>query len=306
MRLRFILGEVGSGIRRNLSMIISVVLVTMVSMFFLGLGLLAQKQVTMAKGYWYDKVEVSIFLCTNDSSAVASCVDGVATKAQTDQVRRDLESMRPLVDAIYYESSEQAYNRFKQQFKNSPYLSEVTADSMPASFRVKLSDPNRYSEVVAAIDGTPGVEAISDQRKVLDTFFKLLGVLSVGAVGLAAVMVVCSILLISTTVRQVAFSRRRQVEIMRLVGASATTIYLPFIIEVVLAALVGAALSVGVLWLLVEKGIADLFNSGGRGGDVISLIGASEVWQVVPWLVGGAVVLSILVSWFSLRRQVRV
>lgn len=306
MRLRFILGEVASGIRRNLSMIISVVLVTMVSMFFLGLGLLAQKQVTMAKGYWYDKVEVSIFLCTKDSTAVASCVDGAASKAQTDQVRRDLESMRPLVDAIYYESADQAYARFKQQFKNSPYLSEVTADSMPASFRVKLSDPGRYSEVVAAIDGSPGVEAISDQRKVLDTFFKLLGVLSVGAVGLAAVMVVCSILLISTTVRQVAFSRRREVEIMRLVGASATTIYLPFVIEVVLAAAVGAGLAVGVLWLLVEKGVSDLFGADGRGGDVISLIGANEVWQVVPWLLGGAVVLSILVSWFSLRRQVRV
>jgi cell division transport system permease protein len=306
MRLRFVLGEVAGGIRRNLSMIISVVLVTMVSMFFLGLGLLAQKQVTLAKGYWYDKVEVSIFLCTKDSTAVASCVDGAASKAQTDQVRRDLESMRPLVDAIYYESSDQAYARFKQQFKNSPYLSEVTADSMPASFRVKLSDPNRYSEVVAAIDGSPGVEAISDQRKVLDTFFKLLGVLSVGAVGLAAVMVVCSILLISTTVRQVAFSRRREVEIMRLVGASATTIYLPFVIEVVLAAAVGAGLAVGVLWLLVEKGVSDLFGADGRGGDVISLIGANEVWQVVPWLLGGAVVLSILVSWFSLRRQVRV
>ena len=158
MRLRFILGEVGSGIRRNLSMIISVVLVTMVSMFFLGLGLLAQKQVTMAKGYWYDKVEVSIFLCTNDSSAVASCVDGVATKAQTDQVRRDLESMRPLVDAIYYESSGQAYNRFKQQFKNSPYLSEVTADSMPAS-----KTPNRV-QADAASSATPEATARGRER----------------------------------------------------------------------------------------------------------------------------------------------
>lgn len=306
MRMRFMLGEIAGGIRRNLSMIVSVVLVTMVSMFFLGLGLLAQKQVSLAKGYWYDKVEVSIFLCTNESTGVASCVDGVATPAQRDQVRRDLESMKPLVEEIYFESSDVAYKRFKEQFKNSPYLSDVSAESMPASFRVKLSDPNRYSEVVAAIDGSPGVEAISDQRKVLDTFFKLLNVLSVGAVGLATLMVVCSVLLISTTVRQVAFSRRRQVEIMRLVGASATTIYLPFIVEVVLAALLGAVLAAGVLWLLVEKGIADLFSGGGRGGDVISLIGAGEVWQVVPWLVGGAVVLAVVVSWFSLRRQVRV
>ena len=306
VRLRFMLGEVGGGLRRNMSMIISVVLVTMVSMFFLGLGLLAQKQVTMAKGYWYDKVEVSIFMCTKDSSAAASCVDGAVTPAQRDQVKRDLESMKPLVEEIHYESAAQAYERFKQQFKNSPYLSDVGPDSMPASFRVKLSDPSRYAEVVAAIDGSPGVEAITDQRKVLDTFFKLLGVLSVAAVGLAALMVLCSILLISTTVRQVAFSRRREVEIMRLVGASATTIYLPFVIEVVLAALLGAVLAGVALWLLVVKGVADLFSAEGRGGDVIALIGADEVWQVLPWLVGGAVVLSILVSWLSLRRVVRV
>lgn len=306
MRVRFMLGEIAGGIRRNMSMIVSVVLVTMISMFFLGLGLLAQKQVTLAKGYWYDKVEVSIFLCTKDSTAVASCSAGAVTPAQQDQVKRDLESMKPLVETIYYESPQQAYDRFKSQFKNSPYLSDISVDSMPASYRVKLSDPNRYDEVVAAIDGSPGVEAISDQRKVLDTFFKLLNVLSFGAVGLAGLMVICSVLLISTTVRQVAFSRRRQVEIMRLVGASSTTIYLPFIVEVMLAALVGAALASGVLWLMVEKGVSDLFNRAGSGGDVISLIGVSDVWHVVPWLLGGAAVLSLVVSWFSIRRQVRV
>ncbi len=305
-RLRFLLGEIVGGVRRNLSMIVSVVLVTMVSMFFLGLGLLAQKQVTLAKGYWYDKVEVSVFLCTKDSTATASCADGAATPAQTAQVRSDLNSMKPLVEQVYYESPDQAYERFKKQFKNSPYLSDVTAASMPASFRVKLSDPNRYDEVVAAIDGSPGVEAISDQRKVLDTFFKMLNVLSVGAVSLAAVMVLCSVLLISTTVRQVAFSRRRQVEIMRLVGATATVIYLPFIVETMLAAVIGAALAGGILWAMVQYGISDLFNGSGGNGDVISLIGTSDVIAIAPWLLLGAAVLSMIVSWFSLRRQVRV
>lgn len=305
-RIRFILSEIVGGVRRNLSMITSVVLVTMVSMFFLGLGLLAQKQVSLAKGYWYDKVEVSVFLCTKDSTATASCADGAATPAQQQQVRSDLQSMSPLVEHVYYESPDQAYGRFKSQFKNSPYLSDVSPSSMPASFRVKLADPNRYDEVVAAIDGSPGVEAISDQRKVLDTFFKLLSVLSIGAVSLASLMVICSVLLISTTVRQVAFSRRRQVQIMRLVGASATVIYLPFIVETVLAALLGAALAGGILWVMVQYGVSDLFNGSGGNGDVISLIGTSDVLSVAPWLLLGAGVLSVIVSWFSLRRQVRV
>ncbi|GAB3586287.1 permease-like cell division protein FtsX [Calidifontibacter terrae] len=305
-RIRFLLSEIVGGVRRNLSMIVSVILVTMVSMFFLGLGLLAQKQVTLAKGFWYDKVEVSVFLCTKDSAAAASCSSGAATAAQTAQVKHDLESMSPLVERVYYESPDQAFSRFKTQFKNSPYLSDISASSMPASFRVKLADPNRYDEVVAAIDGSPGVEAISDQRKVLDTFFKLLNVLSVAAVSLAGLMVVCSILLISTTVRQVAFSRRRQVEIMRLVGATATVIYLPFIVETVLAAVVGAGLAVGILWAVVQYGVSDLFNGSGGNGDVISLIGTSDVVAIAPWLLLGAAVLSMIVSWFSLRRQVRV
>lgn len=305
-RIRFLLGEIAGGVRRNLSMILSVVLVTMVSMFFLGLGLLAQKQVSLAKGYWYDKVEVSVFLCTKDSAATASCAGGAATAAQSAQVKRDLDSMKPLVEQVYYENQDQAYARFKKQFKNSPYLSDVSAASMPASFRVKLSDPNRYDEVVAAIDGSPGVEAISDQRKVLDTFFKLLSVLSVAAVSLAGLMVLCSILLISTTVRQVAFSRRRQLEIMRLVGASATIVYLPFIVETLLAAVIGAGLAVGILWAVVQYGVSDLFNGSGGNGDIISLIGTSDVMSIVPWLLVGAAVLSVIVSWFSVRRQVRV
>lgn len=305
MRLRFIIGETFNGIRRNLAMIASVVLVTMVSMLFLGMGLLAQKQVDLAKGYWYDKVEVSIFLCTDQSTAVVSCAEGEVTDAQRAQVKRDLDSMKPLVEQVYFESKDEAYTRFKEQFKNSPYLSEVSAEAMPSSYRVKLSDPNRYDEVVAALDGSPGVEAITDQRKVLDTFFKILNVMSVGAVALAVLMAVCAVLLISTTVRQVAFSRRRQLEIMRLVGAGAGVIYLPFIVETVFAAALGAGLACLALWAAVEFGVAELFGSG-SGGDIISLIGTTDVLHIVPIVMLGAVLLATVVSWISVRRQVRV
>ncbi|NHN56445.1 ABC transporter permease [Calidifontibacter sp. DB0510] len=306
MRLLFILGETWQGIRRNASMIVSVLLVSMISMFFLGSGLLAQREVNLAKGYWYDKVEVSVFLCTPDATNVPSCSEGAVTPAQQSQIRRDLVGMGPLVENLYYESSAQAYNRFKAQMQGSPYLSDVSPTSLPSSFRVKLSDPGRYADVVARMDGQPGVLAVSDQRQVLDTFFKLLGVLSVGAVGLAVLMTVCAVLLISTTVRQVAFSRRKQVEIMRLVGASAFVIYVPFVIEIVLATVVGAALATGLLWLLVHYGVSELFNGRGSNGDVIALIGTGDVWRVAPWLILGAAMLSLIVSWFSLRRQVRV
>ncbi|WP_265445069.1 permease-like cell division protein FtsX [Flexivirga meconopsidis] len=306
MRVTFLLGEVANGIRRNASMIISVVLVSMVSLFFLGAGLLAQREVSVAKGFWYDKIQVSIYFCTSQSTGTPSCTGGEATKAQQDQVKSQLEGMKPLVERIYFESSGQAYDRFKQQFRNSPYLSDVSADSLPASYRVKLSDPDKYSDVVDAFRGQPGVEAVSDQSRVLGTFFKLLNVVSVGAVGLAVVMVICAILLITTTIRQVAFSRRRQVSIMRLVGASSTVIYLPFVIEILIATLLGAVLAIALLWALVHYGVEGLFNTRGAGGDLVSMIGTQDVWDFAPWLVVGAVLIALVTAWFTLRRFLRV
>lgn len=306
MRLQFMLSEIWGGLRRNAAMVVSVVLVSMVSMFFLGSGLLAHKQVDTAKGYWYDKVQVSVFLCTAQSTDVPSCADGAVSAAQRDQIKRDLQSLDPLVEHVYYESSAQAYTRFKEQFRNSPYLSSIDQKAMPESFRVKLSDPTRFGEVVSAFDGAPGVEAVSDQRKVLDTFFDLLNVLSVGSVALAVVMLICSILLITTTIRQVAFTRRRQVGIMRLVGASALTIYLPFVVETVLATLIGSALAVALLWALVHYGVSGLLDSGPGGAGLISLIGEGDVWALAPWLLVGGFLLAVITSWITLRRYLKV
>ena len=306
MRLAFMLGEVGNGIRRNASMVISVVLVSMVSLFFLGAGLLAQREVSVAKGYWYDKIQVSIFFCTSQSPDVPSCLDGVATDAQKRQVKKQLDGMKPLVEQVYYETADQAYTRFKQQFKNSPYLSDVSAAAMPSSYQVKLSDPKQYQDIVSTFSGQPGVESVNDQSSVLNTFFKLLAVLSVGAVALAVIMVICSILLITTTIRQVAFTRRRQVSIMLLLGVSAQVIYLPFVVEILLAMILGALLAVGLLWALVHYGIERLFNSAITTGDLISIIDTSDVWNIAPWLVAGAIVIALVTAWITLRGYLRV
>lgn len=306
MRLQFMLGEIASGFRRNASMMASVVIVSMISLFFIGTGLLAQREVDLAKGYWYDKVQVSIFLCTPQSTDVPSCANGAATAAQTASIKRDLLAQGPLVEQVYYESPAQAYARFKKQFASSPYLSQITPQSIPAAFRVKLSDPRRYSDIASLFTGATGVEAVSDQGKVLDTFFKILKLLSVGAVALAVVMGVCAILLMTTTIRQVAFSRRRQVGIMRVVGASNAVIYLPFVVETLVATVVGALLAVAALWALIHFGINRLFNHAGGGGDLVSLIGTNDLWSIAPWMVAGTALLALLTAWLTLRRHLRV
>ena len=172
MRLQFILSETLSGLRRNLSMVISVVLVALATVTLVGLSWLAQRQVDASKDYWYDKVEVSVFLC-GDVSNAPSCAGGAITQTQRDQIRSDLEKM-PQVQKIYYESKQEAYKRFKQQFKSSAIVDNVTAEQMPESFRVKLTNPEQYPIIASAFIGRNGIEQVQDQKALLAKFFKML------------------------------------------------------------------------------------------------------------------------------------
>jgi cell division transport system permease protein len=307
VRPGFLLGEIGNGLRRNVSMVVSVVLVTMVSLFFLGIGLLAQQQVSTAKGFWYDKVEVSIFLCTPGATEVASCSEGGVTEEQREQVRADLEGLSPLVTEVFYESNEEAYERFREQFRNSPVIDSIPQEAIPESFRVNLSDPSRYEVIRAAFENAPGVESVEDQREVVDKLFTFLGVLSVGALALAVAMVVCAVLLISTTIRLTAWTRRRETAIKRMVGASAFSIHLPFILETVVATLLGAALAIGLLWATVRYGVTGFLSEllAGESG-LISLVGERDLWLITPFLVGGALLLAVVTAWLALHRHVRV
>ena len=300
MRLQFILGEIWVALRRNLSMSISVALVTMVSVLFLGLGILAQRQVDTMKDYWYDRVQVSIFLCTSKSD-LPNCTSGAVTPAQRGQIRSQLDAMKPLVKSVYTESQQQAYDRLKAQYKDNATYREITPDQMPESFRVQLSDPTKYEVITSAFVGAPGVGDVQDQRRILDPLFNVLRGLSFGALGLAALMVLCSVLLVATTIRQTAFSRRRETGIMRLVGASAFNIQLPFVLETLIATLVGSALAIGVLWAMVRYGIGYL---GPRLP--INFIGPADLWLVTPWLVAAAAGLAILTAWLTLRRYLKV
>ena len=300
MRVQFILSEIWVALRRNLSMSISVALVTMVSVLFLGLGVLAQRQVDTMKDYWYDRVQVSIFLCTAKSD-LPNCSTGAVTDAERTQIRSQLDAMKPLVKNVFPESQQQAYDRLKAQYKDSSTYREITPAQMPESFRVQLSDPTKYDVITSVFIGAPGVGDVQDQRRILDPLFNVLRGLSFGALGLAGLMVLCSVLLVATTIRQTAFSRRRETGIMRLVGASAFNIQLPFILETLIATLVGSVLAIGVLWAMVRYGLGYLGKKL-----PINFITTADLWMVTPWLVGAAAGLAILTAWLTLRRYLKV
>jgi cell division transport system permease protein len=264
MRASFIVNEIGIGLRRNLIMTIAMIITTAVSLGFLGTAVLFNQQVSVMKDFWYDKVEVSVFLCGADSGegVAGSCAAGEVTQDQRETIRADLDSM-PEVEKVYYESKRKAYSRFKEQFKNSAIVDNVTPDQMPESFRVKLVNPEQFDIVASAFVGRAGVEQVQDQKALLEKFFKVLNWVQWFAGGLALLMILVSVILIVNTIRVAAFSRRRETGIMKLVGASNFSIQLPFLLEGAISGFLGAALATGAFVLikavLVDKILAPNF-----------------------------------------------
>lgn len=304
MRLQFILSEIGQGLRRNLSMTVSVVLVTFVSLTFVGSAALLQLQIGKMKDDWYDKVEVSVFLCPQNSSE-PTCAGGEVTEDQRADIRSALDApeIAPYVEHVYEETKEQAFASFQEQFADQFWASAATAEDMNASYRIKLTDPQKYQVVADVVSGRPGVEEVQDQRRLFDKLFLVLNRATLLAGGLAAVMLLAAVLLITTTIRLSALSRRRETGIMKLVGASTIFIQLPFMLEGAIAATVGALLAVGGLWLGVEYLVTDWL---GASVGWIPYVSTADVLTVAPALVGVAILLAAISSLVTLSRYTKV
>lgn len=249
MWVRFILSEVGKGLIRNKVMAVSVVLVTFVSLFFIGIAGLAQFQVSAMKSQWYDKIEVSIYMCAQDDN-VPSCNNLEATPEQIAAVKEKLESVElsKYVKESYFESKEQAFESFQKLYANSPLAQFSSPDWLQVSFRVKLVDPKQYRFIEEEFAGAPGVAQVQDQRQIVEPLLKVIDAAKFLSIALAVVMTVAAIMLITTTIRLSAMARERETTIMRFVGASSLTIQLPFMIEGAIASLTGAVLAVIALW----------------------------------------------------------
>jgi cell division transport system permease protein len=301
MRATFILSEIGIGLRRNLTMTVAMVITTAVSLGFFGTALLFNKQVEVMKDFWYDKVEVSVFLCGQDSEA-PTCTGGEVTQTQRSQIEQALQKT-PQVQRVFYESKQDAYERFKEQFRDSAIVDNVTPDQMPESFRVKLDDPEKFPIVATAFGGREGVEQVQDQKALLERFFRVLNGFALGAVILASVMVVVAVLLIVNTIRVAAFSRRRETGIMRLVGASSFSIQLPFLLEGAVAGLIGAGLATGSL--VAIKGIL-VDKIAAPGFPFTRFVEWSDVWMASIWVFVTGVTLAALASFLTLRKYLKV
>jgi cell division transport system permease protein len=305
MRFQFILSEISIGLRRNITMTISVVLVTAVSLLLLGVGVLAQKQVTELKDFWYDRVQVSIFLCAKDS-AKPSCAGGAVTEAQKAAILADLNApqLKKYVAQVYYESKDEAFSRFKEQYKDTVLSDNVTAEQMPESYRVRLVNPEQYQAVSQQFRDRPGVDTVRDQNEVLDRLFALLNGLKWCAWFVAGLTLVSSILLVATTIRLNAFTRRRETGIMRLVGASNLVIQLPFVLESLIASFAGATIASVILVLFTRFAIQGWLRGTLRFVD--NWVSVGDAALVMPWMFLLGLLIAGVSSFLSLRRYLKV
>jgi cell division transport system permease protein len=306
MRARFILSETWTSLRQNISMILSVMLVTFISFLFIGASGLMQAQVTKAKGDWYDKVEVVVWLCPDGTSQAASCASGAApTQAEIVDIEHLIHTeLGDVVSKITYQSREDFYNNtFLKQYPDGIYEGRtLTAANMQDSLKLKLTNPTKYQVVSEVLTGRTGVEEVVDQRQIFDPVFNVLNKATIVTVVLAAVMVVVAVMLTGTTIRMSAASRKNETEIMRLVGASNWTIRLPFILEGVVASLIGSLLASGALSAIVKVFITD-----GLAKNVqwMPYIDQKTVWLMAPILILGAMALAAIASAVSLRRYLK-
>jgi cell division transport system permease protein len=289
MRVNFVLSEVATGLRRNLTMTVAMILTTAISLGLMGTG----RMISDMKDIFYDKVQVSIFL-TDD-----------VTEEQRDAIETQLASSSE-VKSFVYENKDEAYERFQQQFSQQPELVENTpADALPESFRVELVNPERYPVIAEQFpNGENGVDRVRDEGDFLDRLFSLLNGARNATIAVAVVQALAALLLISNTIQLAAFNRRNETNIMRLVGASRWYTQLPFILEAALAGLIGALLAIG--GLVVTKVLfVDRTLSGPIKAGIIPPVDWGQIALISPVIAAAGVGLAGIAAYVTLRLYVR-
>lgn len=291
MRAARVISEAAIGLRRNLVMSTAAVLTIAVSLTFVGAALLVRQSVDRLQEAFFTEIEVAVYL------------DSGVTDSQRTAIEATLSAL-PLVERVSYASKQDAYERFLRQNPNEPELTRnVSPEVLPEAFLVQLSDPEQFEIVSSAATDLPGVQQVDDNRDALKGLFDVLSGLRLLAFVTALVQAIAAALLIANTVRLTAFSRRREISVMRLVGASRWSIQAPFLLEGLIVGLMGTAaagalLAAAKVYLIDDK-ISGLFTFAARPSwsDIFLTQG--------PWLLALGLLVSAFASFASLRRYVR-
>lgn len=298
MRANFILSEVLSGLRRNITMTIAMIITTAISLGLLGSGLLVVRMSDETQALYMDRVEIEVFLTDDLSLTDPECTGTVCSTLRT-----DLEDT-PGVESVRYIDPETALEVYQETFKNDPSMQLDFVPTLPSSFRLKVPDPQRFEEIRAEFAGRPGVQSVNTQKELVDQLVSLLNGVRNAAFAVAIVQGIGAILLMANMIQIAAFSRRTEVGVMRLVGASRWFTQLPFLLEAVIAALIGAGLAIAGLFavknIFLDDVLAEIYRS-----NTFAQITNADIGLISPILIGLGAVFAAATAWVTLRLYVR-
>lgn len=278
--------ETVQGLKRNGLVAFAAISTAFIALFLVGIALLVQREVRLLIQQAEGDVSVSVFL-----------MDTISPSQQ--QHLQDLIQQMPEVATVEYESKDEAYQHAKILFAQQPdVIKNVSPDAFPASFRIQLKDPKQFAVVDARLEGQAGIEAIRDNRQVVTRLLKVTAVFRVGMFWVAVIMLVAAAILIGNTVRLAVFNRRKEIGIMRLVGATSWHIRVPFLIEGVIEGLIGAGAAILALFIMKVSFFDPLRTS------VLFLpwVGSHDVVATIPWLLIAGAAVAIVASLFAMRR----
>lgn len=300
MRANFVMSGVGSGLRRNMLMTIALILTTAISLFFLGGSILTSMEIDKFRTKYEGSLNVSVFLCGSTKNAQCShAVTDAERAALQDKLDAD-----PHVVSVDFLSKDDAYTRNRDLF--GPDAAKfLTPDYFPDSFVLKLNDLRRdYTPVEAAFANQPGVEKVQNQNDSLKAILTIFDSARVGALAFAILILICSVILMAITIQVAASQRRNETSIMRLVGASRWMTQLPFVIEAVIAAVIGGVLAIPALWLAKWKVLNGIFKTS-VDNNVLPNLDANNILIAggISLIVG--IVLAMITAYVTLRAYVR-
>lgn len=299
MRAKTVMSGVATGIRRNAAMTIALILSTAIALGFVGAALLARVEIGKFKTQYEDKINVSVYLCATQYQAPCT---HKTTAAETQALQSKLAA-DPMVRSYNYISEQRAYELGKAQ---QPAVAKLLQPGvLPASFSVKLKDLRHdYDKFRAAYAAQPGVGQVQNQIATINTLLDIINSVQWFSIIIALIVLAAAILLMANTIQVAAQQRRNETEIMRLVGASRWMTELPFVLEAVIATVVGGLLAMVGLAVGERFILGNVFQGPTKNGVIPRLEANDVIIAGGTGLIVG-IVLAAITAFATLRLYVR-
>ena len=303
MRASFVMSGVATGLRRNLSMTVALILNTAIALSFAGGALLVSKEISKFRTNYEDKLNVSVYLCNKGPYAPTSPCTHQVTPAERNALQTQLQS-NPMVTSVQYISEAESYRRGKEVLP-ADEAAFIEPGDLPALFVVKLKDTKTdYEPVAKQFVNAPGVDGVQNQSDSLKTLLTIFDKARIGAAVAAVGIMICALLLMANAIQVAATQRRNETGIMRLVGASRWMTQLPFMIEAVIASVIGGILAI-ILDYIGKQLILDGIFKQQVQSDVLPQLSTNDV--LIAGGIGaiGGIVLAAITAYLTLRLLVR-